>query len=76
MYTFTRPLVVADSFHNHHFHMQSSVVTLQNFIKLPTVIDVFRELVPMVSLRGKIGSRRFHIFDKETLVNYDNPLVL
>ena len=52
------------------------VVTLQNFIKLPTVIEVFRELVPMVSLRGKIGSRRFHIFDKETLVNYDNPLVL
>lgn len=52
------------------------VVEVKNYIDIPTMPEVFRELVPTVSVRGKIGRRKLNVFDKNAFRDYDNPLVL
>ncbi len=51
-------------------------VELKDFIEIPTLPEVFRELIPTVSVRGKIGSRRLNIFNKEAFKDLTDPLVL
>lgn len=51
-------------------------VELKDFIEIPTLPEVFRELIPTVSVRGKIGNRRLNIFNKEAFKDLTDPLVL
>ncbi|KAA3636378.1 MAG: hypothetical protein DWQ02_08365, partial [Bacteroidetes bacterium] len=51
-------------------------VTLKDFIEIPTLPEIFRELIPTVSVRGKIGNRRLNIFNKEAFKDLSDPLVL
>lgn len=52
------------------------VVEVKTYIDIPTMPEVFRELVPTVSVRGKIGTRKLNVFDKDAFRDHDNPLVL
>jgi hypothetical protein len=51
-------------------------IRLKDFIALNSLPDVFRELVPTVSVRGNIGARRLSVFEKEINRSHDDPLVL
>jgi hypothetical protein len=52
------------------------VVKVKDFIDIPNMTEVFRELVPSVSVKGKIGNRKLNVFDKEVFKDYDDPVVL
>ena len=49
---------------------------MKDFIYIPTMIEVFRELVPLVSVRGRPGNRKLNIYDNVSFTDYDSPLVL
>lgn len=51
-------------------------ISVQEFIHIPTMLEIFRELVPSVTVRGRSGKRRLNIFHQESFKNFDNPLVL
>lgn len=77
------PLIEADSMESSGHNLSTFnlgrpdyVIKLKDFIALNTLADVFRELVPTVSVRGAIGSRRFSVFEKKMQRSHDDPLVL
>ncbi len=49
---------------------------IADFIDLPTLEDVFREVIPFVKVRGKVGARTLSIWDKQIELYNDNPVVL
>jgi len=51
-------------------------VDVKNYIELPTIEDVFRELVPGVFVVGGVGNRHFNVFNKKRKELYRNPIVL
>lgn len=52
------------------------VVDIKEFIDIPTMPEIFRELIPSVTVRGKVGSRKLTVFDRDVYRSYDNPVVL
>ncbi len=52
------------------------VVNVNDFINLPTMEEVFRNIVPKVTLTGEPGKRQLAVYEDLTMRNTDNPLVL
>jgi hypothetical protein len=65
-----------DSFPSFNLGEADFNIDVQEFIDLPSLEDIFVELVPTVSLKGKIGSRKLYVFDRNIYRDLDNPLVL
>jgi len=51
-------------------------IDIKDFIDIPTMPEVFRELIPTVSVRGKVGNRKLNVFNKDAYKDLRNPLVL
>ena len=51
-------------------------VKIKDFIYIPKLEEVFRELIPTVSVRGNKGNQRLLVFDRVRLKYFENPLVL
>lgn len=52
------------------------VVKVNDFIELPTMEEVFRNIVPKVTLTGEPGKRGMAVYEDLSMRNTDNPLVL
>lgn len=51
-------------------------VDINEFIYIPTVIEIFRELIPTVSVMGRTGNRKLKIYDQAKFRYFENTLVL
>lgn len=60
----------------HNIGIPDLVIETDLFIDLPKMEDIFREIVSLVSMKGKVGSRILTV--RNTLQNrdYDDPLIL
>lgn len=52
------------------------IIETAEFIDLPSMEDIFRDIVPSVTMSGRIGSRHLAVFNAEINQTYDDPLVL
>ena len=66
---------LADSIPFPFSDLQTSV-KLKDFIALPTMSEVFQELVPYVSVRIKKGKHYLAVINPTTKAVYDHPLIL
>lgn len=51
-------------------------IYLKNFIKLPTLHEVFDEIIPSVRVREENKQFVLSTYDEELNINYNNPLIL
>ncbi len=51
-------------------------IDVTSFIQVPTMEEVFRELVPAVNVKGKIGDRYLSMINDELFQTFDDPIVL
>lgn len=55
---------------------EETVRKLEDFIGLPTMREVFNEVIPFVSIRSKGDKRFLYIYDNKEMLTYENPIVL
>ena len=51
-------------------------IDVTSFIEIPTMEEVFRDLVPAVNVKGKIGDRYLSMINDDLYQTFDDPIVL
>jgi hypothetical protein len=51
-------------------------IDLKDFIKLPTLHEVFDEIIPSTRLKEQKGNYFLSLYDEELNINYNEPLIL
>jgi len=73
---------VKDTSYSHSFNpippidMHGEHIFLKDYIELPSVIDVFREIIPKASVRTRKNKHFFTVTDDLRMFVYDYPLIL
>ena len=54
----------------------AEVIELKNYVELPTMVEVFKEIIPNVFVRKRSGEHNLFVFDKKRNLMYNEPLIL